>query len=197
MLAQISSYWGRLSKAERAVAGVAVGALLSMLERSARSNTRRAAWRSRAIDVVPSERHLGGHLLRSAHRAADRDLRALAYNFYLVEPRYTFGFAGYEDAFTLLVFITVAVLIGGLAGNLHDQRERAREQVRVLSGLFTVSRSMAECTSEREALERLPPARAKSLPRTRLSMARTALALAHRRRPIPATFSRCPGNAKS
>ncbi|MGQ0531500.1 MAG: sensor histidine kinase [Caulobacteraceae bacterium] len=69
------------------------------------------------------------------------------YNFYLVEPRNTFGFAGFEDALTLLVFVGTALLIGGLAGTLHDERERARDQVRLLSGLFAASRSMAECDS--------------------------------------------------
>lgn len=77
------------------------------------------------------------------------------YNFYLTEPRNTFGFAGWEDGLTLLVFVGVALLIGTLAGNLHDQRERAEEQARVFSSLFTVSRAMAETPNAHEALAHL------------------------------------------
>lgn len=73
-------------------------------------------------------------------------LAFFCYNFYLVEPRDTFGFAGWEDVLTLLTFVGVAMLVGNLAGKLHDQRERAEEQVRIFSGLFSVSRSMAEIT---------------------------------------------------
>lgn len=77
----------------------------------------------------------------------------LIYNFYLAEPRYAIGFAGYEDALTLLIFVGVALLLGGLAGHLHDERERAREQARVFSALFEVSRSMAACGAQQDALD--------------------------------------------
>ena len=77
------------------------------------------------------------------------------YNFYLTEPRNTFGFAGLEDVFTLLIFVGTALLLGGLAGHLHDERERAREQARLFSGLFGVSRAMAACASKQSALETL------------------------------------------
>lgn len=153
MLAQISSYWDGLSKAQRFVAGVVAGLILSML----------SGWLATTLEAqlgvrAPSMSFLISVLLAAmwfGRRVAflTAIFAALSYNFYLVEPRYTFGFAGFEDIFTLLVFISVALLIGGMAGNLHDQRERAHDQVRVLSGLFTVSRSMAECTGEREALE--------------------------------------------
>lgn len=75
------------------------------------------------------------------------------YNFYLTEPRNTFGFAGWEDILTLLIFVGVALLIGGLAGNLHDERERAREQVRIFSGLFAASRAMAESSDPAKAMD--------------------------------------------
>lgn len=77
------------------------------------------------------------------------------YNFYLTEPRNTFGFAGFEDALTLLVFVSTALLIGGVAGSLHDARERAEEQVRLFSGLFSTSRAMADVRSADDALSLL------------------------------------------
>ena len=155
MLAQISSSWEGLSRGRRFGVGLAAGAVLSLLSGLLATTLEaelgvRAPSMSFLLSVILAAIWFGQRVaLLTAVFAA------LSYNFYLVEPRYTFGFAGYEDVFTLLVFIGAAVLIGGLAGNLHDQRERAREQVRVLSGLFTVSRSMAECTNEREALEKL------------------------------------------
>lgn len=77
------------------------------------------------------------------------------YNFYLTEPRGVFGFAGWEDVLTLLLFIGVALLLGGLAGNLHDQRNRAQEQVRLFANLFAVSRPLAECDDTARALRLL------------------------------------------
>ena len=155
MLAQISSSWEGLSRGQRFGVGLAAGAVLSVMSGLLATTLEaelgvRAPSMSFLLSVIFAAIWFGRRVaLLTAVFAA------LSYNFYLVEPRYTFGFAGYEDIFTLLVFISTAVLIGGLAGNLHDQRERAREQARVMSGLFTVSRSMAECTSERETLEKL------------------------------------------
>ncbi len=77
------------------------------------------------------------------------------YNFYLTEPRGSFAFAGWEDVLTLLIFCGVALLIGGLAGNLHDERERAEEQVRIFADLFAVSRPLAECSDANTALRLL------------------------------------------
>ena len=155
MLTQVSSYWDGLSKSQRFAAGVAAGALLSIFSGLLATTLEaelgvRAPSMSFLLSVILAAIWFGRRVALVTAIFA-----FLVYNFYLVEPRYTFGFAGFEDVFTLLVFISVALLIGTMAGNLHDQRERAREQVRVLSGLFTVSRSMAECTSEREALEQL------------------------------------------
>ncbi|MEQ1817388.1 MAG: ATP-binding protein [Terricaulis sp.] len=155
MLAQVSSYWNGLSKSQRFAGGVAAGAVLSIFSGLLATTLEaelgvRAPSMSFLLSVILAAIWFGRRVALVTAIFA-----FLVYNFYLVEPRYTFGFAGFEDVFTLLVFISVALLIGTMAGNLHDQRERAREQVRVLSGLFTVSRSMAECTSEREALEQL------------------------------------------
>lgn len=76
----------------------------------------------------------------------------LVYNFYLTEPRGMIGFAGWEDVLTLLVFVGVALVTGGLAGNLHDERDLAREQVRIFANLFAATRPLAECADADEAL---------------------------------------------
>lgn len=79
----------------------------------------------------------------------------LVYNFYLTEPRGYIGFAGLEDVLTLLVFVGVALITGGLAGNLHDERDLAREQVRIFAGLMSASRPLAQCHDAAEALRLL------------------------------------------
>ncbi len=155
MRAQISDLWQRLSNGQRFAAGIAAGAALSVLS---------------ALSASTLEASLGVHapnmaFLCSVIFAAIWFGRRVAlvtaiisffvYNFYLAEPRYTLGFAGLEDFFTLLVFVSVALLIGELTGTLHNDRERAREQVRVLSRLFTESQAMAECTTPDQALQRL------------------------------------------
>ncbi len=64
------------------------------------------------------------------------------YNFYLVEPRYTFGLAGADDILTLLVFVTAAIFVGGTAGRLRDQERRARDQASIFRVLLGVSRDL-------------------------------------------------------
>jgi two-component system, OmpR family, sensor histidine kinase KdpD len=68
----------------------------------------------------------------------------VVYQFYLVDPRYTFGALSVNDWLTLGVFVFAAVFVGGLAGRLHDERERARGQARIFASLFGVSRAMSE-----------------------------------------------------
>lgn len=155
MLAQISSYWDGLTKTQRFAVGIAAGAIMSVLSAVTATQLEaqlgvRAPSMSFLCSVILAAIWFGRRV------ALATALMAFAvYNFYLTEPRYHLGFAGLEDVFTLLVFVSVAVLIGGLAGNLHDQRERARDQVRVLTGLFTTSRAMAQCNSQAEVLEKL------------------------------------------
>lgn len=71
-----------------------------------------------------------------------------SYNFYLVEPRYTFGFQS-EDAIILIVFLAVAMLTGGLAGRVRDQARRAEAQSRTTTVLFRAGRDFAAMDDER------------------------------------------------
>jgi two-component system sensor histidine kinase KdpD len=74
----------------------------------------------------------------------------LVYNFYLVEPRFSFAFAISDELLTLIVYITVAIIIGGLAGNLRDARERERGRAQLFSRLFAVGRSISARADESE-----------------------------------------------
>ena len=47
----------------------------------------------------------------------------VAYNFFFIEPIYTFTVAQPQELFALLIFLGVAVLTGSLTGRVRDQRE--------------------------------------------------------------------------
>jgi two-component system sensor histidine kinase KdpD len=156
MFACAISLWKSLSpKTRRTLVGLAAGAAMAIA----------CAFIANALDIylhvrAPSMTFMSAVILAAiwyGRRVAlvTALFAFFVYNFYLAEPRYTFAFAGLEDGLTLLVFVGAALLIGGLAGNLHDQRERAQEQVRLFSGLFTVSRAMAESGQPDEAMRLL------------------------------------------
>ena len=46
-----------------------------------------------------------------------------AYNFFFIQPIYTFTVAQPQELFALLIFLAVAVLTGSLTGRIRDQRE--------------------------------------------------------------------------
>ena len=77
-----------------------------------------------------------------------------SYNFYLVEPRFSFGFDP-EDAIILIVFLAVAMLTGGLAGRVRDQARRAQAQSRTTTILFQAGRDFAAMDDEQRIGRRL------------------------------------------
>ena len=94
MLAQISSSWEGLSRGRRFGVGLAAGAVLSLLSGLLATTLEaelgvRAPSMSFLLSVILAAIWFGQRVaLLTAVFAA------LSYNFYLVEPRYTFGFAG-------------------------------------------------------------------------------------------------------
>lgn len=74
----------------------------------------------------------------------------LVYNFYLVEPRFSFDFVIAEELLTLIFYIAVAMVIGGLAGTLRDTRERERGRSLLFSRLFAASRTVSARSDESE-----------------------------------------------
>jgi two-component system sensor histidine kinase KdpD len=57
------------------------------------------------------------------------------YNFYLVDPRFTFSMDP-EDAITLTVFLIVAMLTGNLAGRIRDEAARAKARATMAAVRF-------------------------------------------------------------
>lgn len=78
----------------------------------------------------------------------------VSYNFYLVEPRFTFGVES-EDILILIVFMSVAMLTGGLAGRVRDEASRSRNRARTTAVLFQAGRDFAALGDEAAIAERL------------------------------------------
>lgn len=82
-------------------------------------------------------------------------LAFVAYNFSLVEPRFSFQFAGADDALTLTAFLVVALLVGGLAGRVRESERSSRRRADLLETLLGASRAFGgarNAAALREAL---------------------------------------------
>ncbi|MFT4936405.1 MAG: K+-sensing histidine kinase KdpD [Pseudoalteromonas distincta] len=78
----------------------------------------------------------------------------VSYNFYLVEPRFTFGVES-EDVLILAVFLSVAMLTGGLAGRVRDEARRSRNRAQTTGVLFQAGRDFAALGDEAAIAQRL------------------------------------------
>lgn len=70
-------------------------------------------------------------------------LSFLAYNFFFIEPLYTFTIAQPHELFGLVVFLAAAIVAGELAGWMREQTERARRQERATQALNEFSRKLS------------------------------------------------------
>lgn len=66
-----------------------------------------------------------------------------AFNFFFVEPTYTFNVADPKDVFALAVFLVVAILTGGLAGRLREVADAARRRAEMLALLHDFAERVA------------------------------------------------------
>ena len=66
-----------------------------------------------------------------------------AYNFFFIEPIYTFTVAQPQELFALLIFLAVAVLTGSLTGRIRDQREMVIGNAEVTQSLYDYSRKLS------------------------------------------------------
>ncbi len=74
-------------------------------------------------------------------------LSFLSYNFFFIEPRYTFTIAAPHELFALLVFLVVAVVTGGLAGRLREQANATRERAEATQSLYDFARKLSGAVS--------------------------------------------------
>jgi two-component system, OmpR family, sensor histidine kinase KdpD len=76
----------------------------------------------------------------------------VAYNFFFIEPIYTFTVAEPQELFALLIFLGVAVLTGSLAGRVRDQRESVMKTAAVTQSLYDYSRKLSGASTEDDIL---------------------------------------------
>ena len=85
--------------------------------------------------------------LRPALAAAT--MAFLVYNFFFLEPRYSFQIGSPTDVLTLLVFWAAALSTGGLAGRLRDQQRATVRRASAVTTLLAASRRLS-ATAKRE-----------------------------------------------
>ncbi|MGQ0457214.1 MAG: DUF4118 domain-containing protein [Hyphomicrobium sp.] len=66
-----------------------------------------------------------------------------AYNFFFIDPRFTFTIARPHELFALLIFLAVAVITGSLAGRLRDQANATRARAEATQSLYEFSRKLS------------------------------------------------------
>ncbi|MBV1693091.1 MAG: sensor histidine kinase KdpD [Hyphomicrobiales bacterium] len=70
-------------------------------------------------------------------------LSFLAYNFFFIDPRFSFTIAEPYELLSLFIFLTVAFVTGSLAGRLREQATATRERAETTQALFDFSRKLS------------------------------------------------------
>ncbi|KQV43806.1 MULTISPECIES: sensor histidine kinase KdpD [unclassified Rhizobium] len=79
-------------------------------------------------------------------------LSALCYNFFFIEPHYTFTIAAPHEVFALIVFLAVALFAGGFASRIREQAKIARIRASALQGLYDFSRKLSGTEKAEDAI---------------------------------------------
>ena len=77
-------------------------------------------------------------------------LSVLCFDFFFVEPRYTFVVANAEYLITFAVMFTVAILISSLAIRLRSQVAASQEREMNTNALYTMSKELSKSRNKRE-----------------------------------------------
>ena len=106
-------------------------------------------------------------------------LSFLAYNFFFIDPRYTFTIAEPHELLSLFIFLVVAFVTGSLAGRLSEQATATRERAEATQALFDFSRKLSGAAeARRRAVAAGQPGRRRSSRASRSSCSTEATALA-------------------
>ena len=79
-------------------------------------------------------------------------LSFLGYNFFFIEPIYSFTIAEPHEVFALLIFLIVAVLTGSLAGRVRNQALTVAKRASATQSLYEFSRKMSAASKADEVL---------------------------------------------
>ena len=79
----------------------------------------------------------------------------LTYNFFFLEPRFSFVIGHAGDVFTFLIFIAVAAVTGWLTGRVRDQAQLSSRRAAAVTALLAASRRLSTATTEQETAQAL------------------------------------------
>ena len=91
--------------------------------------------------------------LRTALAAAT--VAFLVYNFFFLEPRYSFQIGSPTDVLTLFVFWAAALATGGLAGRLRDQQRATSRRASAVTILLAASRRLSATAKQQDTAQAL------------------------------------------
>jgi two-component system sensor histidine kinase KdpD len=77
----------------------------------------------------------------------------LAYNFFFVEPRYSFTVARPHELLALVVFLAVGLATSALAGRVRDQARVARDRTKATRRLYDVTRRLSGAATIEQVAE--------------------------------------------
>jgi len=80
-------------------------------------------------------------------------LSFLADDFFFIPPLYQFSVAEPQEFLSLIVFLVVALIVGGLAGRARDHERIAQESARATRSLFELSRKLSGSAALPDILE--------------------------------------------
>ena len=91
--------------------------------------------------------------LRTALAAAT--VAFLVYNFFFLEPRYSFQIGSPTDVLTLFVFWAAALATGGLAGRIRDQQLVTSRRASAVTVLLAASRRLSATAKQQDTAQAL------------------------------------------
>jgi two-component system sensor histidine kinase KdpD len=77
----------------------------------------------------------------------------LTYNFFFLEPRFSFVIGHAADVFTFVIFIAVAAVTGWLTGRVRDQAQLSSRRAAAVTALLAASRRLSTATTEQETAQ--------------------------------------------
>ncbi|RTL65629.1 MAG: sensor histidine kinase KdpD [Hyphomicrobiales bacterium] len=82
-------------------------------------------------------------------------LSSLVYNFFFIEPRYSFTIAEPYEVLALIIFLIVSFISGTMAARLRQHMEASRERAQVTEALFDFSAKLSAAGGSEEVLQLL------------------------------------------
>ncbi len=82
-------------------------------------------------------------------------LSSLAYNFFFIDPRYSFTIAEPYEILSLIIFLAVSFITGTMAARLKRHMEASRERAQVTEALFDFSAKLSAARGSEDVLQLL------------------------------------------